>query len=55
MRNFLFFSLLFFVAFASAFAETNEEENEPLENAESSPKRNERGKGLLKDTDVLKS
>ena len=35
--------------------ETNEEENEPLENAESSPKRNERGKGLLKDTDVLKS
>jgi hypothetical protein len=46
MTNFGFFSIIFFVAFASAFAETSQTENENLTSIESSPKRNERGKSV---------
>lgn len=48
MTYFVPTALILLVAFASAFAETNEQESESLNSSELSPKRNEKGKSFQK-------
>ncbi len=48
MTYFVPTALILLVAFASAYAETNEQERESLDSSELSPKRNEKGKSFQK-------